>query len=279
MELQVPDDFSEDSCIHTKNKWISITKYVEHAPSKIYTKVNETLLVLVLKGEKRLIYKDFALTISQGEFGIFRKGNYIMNQIIDRGEYKSLLIFISDELLQSLPKLSLVQESEPMLSCYKGNIVPHMHEEASLLLKLIEDEDREYDEILHLKVKELLLYILIEDKSKGFTQFIRSLSEPPYFKSFMEGHYDDLENLSVLAEQMNMSLSTLKRKFEQSYQCTPHKWMNERKLAKASTLLSTTKYSITDICFICGFNSMSTFMLLFKKKYGVSPGQYRKQLE
>ncbi|MBQ3514687.1 MAG: helix-turn-helix transcriptional regulator [Lachnospiraceae bacterium] len=32
-----------------------------------------------------------------------------------------------------------------------------------------------------------------------------------------------------------------------------------------------------DIGFICGFSSLSTFMGQFKKKYGVSPGTYRKE--
>ena len=44
---------------------------------------------------------------------------------------------------------------------------------------------------------------------------------------------------------------------------------------KAIMLLDTSDYSVTDISFICGFESLSTFMLGFKKKYGVSPGKYR----
>lgn len=31
------------------------------------------------------------------------------------------------------------------------------------------------------------------------------------------------------------------------------------------------------IGFICGFSSLPTFMGQFKKKYGISPGQYRKK--
>lgn len=71
---------------------IFLKTYVEHESSKIYTKVEENLLVIVLKGKKHLIYQDFETTISEGEYAMFRKGNYIMNQIISDHEYESLII-------------------------------------------------------------------------------------------------------------------------------------------------------------------------------------------
>ena len=67
-----------------------------------------------------------------------------------------------------------------------------------------------------------------------------------------------------------------KRKFQKTFGCTPHFWANEQKLSKAALLLDTSNYSITDICFICGFSSLSTFHAQFRKKYGISPGIYRK---
>lgn len=71
---------------------IFLKTYVEYESSKIYTKVDENLLVIVLKGKKQLIYQDFETTISEGEYAMFRKGNYIMNQIISDHEYESLII-------------------------------------------------------------------------------------------------------------------------------------------------------------------------------------------
>ena len=72
-----------------------------------------------------------------------------------------------------------------------------------------------------------------------------------------------------------MSISSFKRKFQKEYTCSPHKWINEKKLQKACLLLDTTDYSVTDIGFICGYESLSTFMNAFKEKFGISPGKYR----
>lgn len=63
-----------------------------HESSKIYTKVDGNLLVIVLKGKKHLIYQDFETTIFEEEYAMFRKENYIMNQIISDHEYESLII-------------------------------------------------------------------------------------------------------------------------------------------------------------------------------------------
>lgn len=38
---------------------------------------------------------------------------------------------------------------------------------------------------------------------------------------------------------------------------------------RAIYLLDTSEYSVTDIGFICGFESMSTFMSAFRKRFGV----------
>lgn len=99
------------------------------------------------------------------------------------------------------------------------------------------------------------------------------------FRNHIYRTYMQYENISEMAEAMHMSISTLKRKFQKDFGCSPHLWMNQQKLEKAVMLLDTSDYSVTDIGFICGFSSLSTFMGQFKKKYGVSPGTDRKGRE
>lgn len=53
-------------------------------------------------------------------------------------------------------------------------------------------------------------------------------------------------------------------------------WINEKRLEKAEVLLQTTDYLITDICFLCGYESLSNFIYQFKKIYNISPAKYRK---
>lgn len=54
-------------------------------------------------------------------------------------------------------------------------------------------------------------------------------------------------------------------------------YIRERRLAKASELLTDPGKTITSICFECGFNSSQSFSRAFKNSYGISPADYRRQ--
>lgn len=275
--MQVPNDLPEIDCIHTKNHRISVARYYEDKPSKIYTNVNENLMVIIRKGKKRLIYKDYEVTIGEGEFAFFKKGNYIMNQIINDGIYESILIFVSDDMIKSILQTEIAQDESIIVPYYKGNVVSHMYAEMELFMNLFYENAEKYEYILEMKVRELLQYILVEDDTHKFAAFLQQFFMDGNLTEYMENNYDKINDIKNAAHTLNMSLSTFKRRFYEVYRCTPHKWMNDRKLEKASILLNTSEYSVTDICFICGFRSLPTFQSLFQHRFGVSPGKYRKQ--
>ncbi|MBQ4523064.1 MAG: helix-turn-helix domain-containing protein [Lachnospiraceae bacterium] len=271
--MRVPGNFMNEEEKGRKAD-IFLKTYVEHESSKIYTKVEENLLVIVLKGKKHLIYQDFETTISEGEYAMFRKGNYIMNQIISDHEYESLLIFMSDDFLNRSDTLKEKQECFHV-PFYQGKMIPHMKNEVDKIHKFMKQE--EYQEIIQLKIRELLIYIQNQDKTGDFKRFLYSFSSDEDFRNSVYRNYMQYQNVAEMAKALHMSISTLKRKFQKHFGCSPHLWMNEKKLEKAVMLLDTSDYSIIDIGFICGFSSLSTFMGQFKKKYGVSPGTYRKE--
>lgn len=51
------------------------------------------------------------------------------------------------------------------------------------------------------------------------------------------------------------------------------------RLGKASALLADTADSVTDICFLCGYNNLSHFLRSFKREYGLSPNKYRTSIK
>ena len=196
-----------------------------------------------------------------------------MNQILTGDLYESLLIFLSDDVLKSIPKIEMRTKRE-VRPYFKGHTIPYMQQEAKAILELMKTPE-DYREIIKLKIIELLLHIQRLDEEGILQGFLKSLSDEKSFQEKVVSQYEQYCNLEEIAFAMNMSLSTFKRKFQKEFKCTPHYWINERKVMKAMALLDTSEYSITDISFICGFESLSTFMQVFKKKYGVSPGKYR----
>lgn len=280
--MLVPKDLCIDKEITDLKSKIYITRYVENAPSKILTRVSENLLVIILQGKKKISCDNYITTISEGEFGFFKKGNYIMNQILSNEKYESLLIFIPDEYLNEILDLSYTKE----IKLKKNNISPYiqgctgsyMKKEVEMIVELINDDLEEYNNIVKMKIKELLLYIIKSDSSGEMCEFIYNCSRnlDNDFRKYMESNFDKSDNLKKISSELNMSLSTFKRKFQLYYETTPGKWINEKRLEKAEILLQTTDYSITDICFLCGYESLSNFIYQFKKIHNITPRKYRK---
>ncbi|MEM6723703.1 MAG: AraC family transcriptional regulator, partial [Bacteroidota bacterium] len=95
------------------------------------------------------------------------------------------------------------------------------------------------------------------------------------FKSIIQAHlYRDLE-VKDFASLTNDSMSTFKRKFKKIFQDTPARYIAEKKLEKAASLLRSTDLRIKDICYDCGFRDVSTFSKSFSRKYDLSPSAYR----
>ena len=81
--MRVPENFMNDEQKNRRAE-IFLKTYIEYEASKIYTQLEENLLVIVLHGEKHLIYQDFETVISQGEYAIFRRGNYSVKESRDK---------------------------------------------------------------------------------------------------------------------------------------------------------------------------------------------------
>ena len=82
--------------------------------------------------------------------------------------------------------------------------------------------------------------------------------------------------LEEIAGAANISTSEALRCFRTSVQTTPIQYLNDFRLARAKELLLSTGDSVTGIAVAVGFENASYFCRAFKKKYMVSPNQFRK---
>lgn len=87
------------------------------------------------------------------------------------------------------------------------------------------------------------------------------------------------ENLSsaMLAAHVGLSIRTLQRITKEELNCTPTQYIHQVKLKKAAELLLTTEDTIAEISWALGFTSPAYFSMVFKKQFGLSPGEYRKR--
>ena len=75
-----------------------------------------------------------------------------------------------------------------------------------------------------------------------------------------------------------MSPYHFSRVFTQTFRETPNRFVTRLRVEKAKKLLITEDFSISKICEIVGYSSISSFSSRFSKEVGMSPSQYRHKL-
>lgn len=86
-------------------------------------------------------------------------------------------------------------------------------------------------------------------------------------------------SIEVLSDIMHVSHSYICRLFKEATGQTVIKHLTNLRLEKASELIKTNDYLIKDLSSMVGFNDELHFMKEFKKKFGITVKQYRKQFE
>ena len=84
-------------------------------------------------------------------------------------------------------------------------------------------------------------------------------------------------SLSDIAKSLDINSAYLSSLFSNEYGCTITTYINDKRLEKAISLLINTNKTILEISSECGFNDTHYFMRIFKKKYKVTPTQYRNE--
>ena len=90
-------------------------------------------------------------------------------------------------------------------------------------------------------------------------------------------HLGDFDfSLSDFTKAMNMSKSTLAEKMKTLTGMTPSGFVNNIRLNAASKIIQQTdgKIRVSEVAYAVGFNDPKYFSSLFKKKFGVNPGDY-----
>lgn len=92
---------------------------------------------------------------------------------------------------------------------------------------------------------------------------------------YINSRYKEPIHLDELAELVGMTPVALSRFFKLRTGKTVTDYIITIRLGHATRLLVDTTDSITEICYQCGFNNLSNFNRIFRKKKGCTPKEFR----
>lgn len=94
-------------------------------------------------------------------------------------------------------------------------------------------------------------------------------------KRLLDEHYTGPVHIGDLARRLEVDRSTLYRRFQAVYGCSPKSYLDGIRLDQAATLLRSTTASIADIAHRCGFADAAHFGKMFKARHGLAPQRWR----
>ena len=255
------------------------------------TPVNEKLPIpavacfsYILDGDGQQIDPKAGITAYRGNVIVSLCGVTLGHMLTQQGQgrIKTLVVHFHEEHLRTAfidTKPPHWQEIEAPVSKYVVQMAANnlIENYVSGIMSLFDNQEAVTDELLLLKLKELIVLMLQTDGSAEVLQVMRSLfSEKEFtFKEIIEAHI--LEPLSVndMAQLTNRSLSTFKRDFKKIFKEPPATYILNRRIEMVAKMVLTTQEPISTIGYLCGFSSPAHLSRYFKSKYGMSPTQYK----
>lgn len=121
--------------------------------------------------------------------------------------------------------------------------------------------------ILHQMQKEYLLDYIPKEKSKIILPAVKYIHS-----EYANGKID----IPYLANLCGIGQTYFRQIFQLTYGVPPIQYINKLKLERASELLNSNMYSVSDVMTMSGFENESYFCRAFKKAYGKAPVLYKK---
>jgi AraC family transcriptional regulator len=148
--------------------------------------------------------------------------------------------------------------------------------EVSLIAHRLEAECRFWNRTSGLTAEGLCLELLgamgKQSESNG--------REPPRWllrvRELLQDRFRDSFSVSAIAKEADVHPIHLIRTFRKFFSATPGDYVRDLRLEAAASLLNSRDLSIAEVAVECGFSDQSQLSKNFKRKFGLTPGEFRR---
>lgn len=231
--------------------------------------------------------------VYQAKEEIIRHGTYRFEQqmidLVRLGEVDKMIEFLSDAMrLEKLQEGKLADNPiRQAKNLFIGNTTVIGKDGAigggldvEQTYRLIDTYIQECEKLVSLDSIKALQYNMIMD----FTKRVAENKIPEGISGdifaciqFINNHTNDTIGIDSVAAHIGKSRAYTTGKFKKELGTTINEYIINRKLIEAQSLLKHSSKSLTEISYYLCFSSQAYFQSLFKKKYGLTPLEYRRK--
>jgi AraC-like DNA-binding protein len=264
-----------------------IEKIIIRAPFRFSTDFrDEACFIYFSEGKTKINSPHEQQEIKTGEAVLLKCGSYFAD-LLKYGtaeKYEILVFHLYPEVLREIYSHEIPAFIKPSENnSFIQKIVP-----TGIIKKFIEslyfyfdNPGLVSDELLQLKVRELLLLLVQTSNAESIINLFSDLFTPRNLnlKEVVNNHiFSDL-SMDDLAALSNLSLSTFNRTFQNLFNDTPANYIKSKRLERSKELLSISSLTIGEIAFQTCFKDVAHFSRSFKAVYNCSPTAYRESVK
>jgi len=156
-----------------------------------------------------------------------------------------------------------------------------IHQILHRLLFLFAEQHPSKDVFADFLIQELVMRILQAETQKIYSEQSLTLStnnRMAFAIQYIRDHLSEPLTIAELSEKACMSESHFYRTFKIELGISPVDFINNERIKLATSMLHDPERRVKDIYLDCGFNSVSYFTRLFKRKKQLSPREYQQRL-
>lgn len=291
MVLTIPEYFhklpsEQNDIVHRINDSTIVVYDSQQDTNKSKICLKQHLIAFGVEGDKYFYSLENDTVLHKNEAIFLKKGLFLTTEkVSEQNDYKSVLFFVGDDLLLDFFRkngkyFSLLNADKPAKSYFKFESSPNMIGYIHSLLPYFEDKKLLNEPLFKVKLEELLLNLVLNDRDNTFKEFLTNLNKENRYnlEEFMKSNFTRNLRIEDFAYLKGMSTSSFKRNFEKTFDTTPARWLREERVKKAGYLLEVSDKNINEIAMEVGFESPSHFIQVFKAYYGVTPGKFREKM-
>ena len=225
-------------------------------------------LELIMEGSGNAKIDSDRIAFSPGDIIIFN--SILRNELtISPGNYcrKKVVIFNSNPATDHIMEANFVRN----LHCLKLAEPWKMSACMKRMKELVSSEKKITHEELSLCGYEILLELNRQ------ARLLNSPDPIDYVIALVTNKLSCKYSLDNLASIAGMNQRTFLRCFKKYMDCSPMRFIEQKRMDYAKFLLSSENISIGEVATLCGYADFALFSRVFKKHFGYSPKQYQKR--
>jgi AraC-like DNA-binding protein len=259
---------------------------------QVFLKFDQPVIATMLKGKKVMHLKESdPFSFLPGESVVLPADGWMgidFPEATMDNPTKCLAMTIPEETVEEV--ILLMNERKPKVDNGSWDLLDvnfHFFDDVAIyqiihrLLFLIVEDHISKDLFVNMMLRELLVRMLQAESQKK--HLLSSSDEQTnnrlsYIVNYIRQNIRKKLSIEELCKRTYMSESTFHRVFRNELGISPVDFINEERLRLAASLLHDPQAKVGRVSLQCGFNSLSYFNRMFKKRYQLSPRAYQKQV-